>query len=93
MLYPMKAHVELSCWIDLTEDISKGELERLLATIGVYLTSCKGIPVISSFAGEDSLCITAYALPGEAGDPLKDAVYIKEQVLEALTLADMIVGE
>lgn len=88
----MKCHIELACYISPEEEISKGEMDRLLQTIGTYLSSCGGVPHVDSILPEvegDALCITAYATAGIPRGKLQDASYVKRQVTAGLKKAGM----
>lgn len=80
----MKCHVELATWVDTTEEITRGDLDRLLHTLGTYLSSVGGVPKIAWYTQHETICITASAMEGNTRGSLQDAAYIKEQVTEAL---------
>ena len=85
----MKCHLELAAWVSATEEITKGDLDRLLHSLGVYLTSCGGVPKIAWYCAHESVCITASAMEGEGSGSLADAAYVRKMVLEALAEAGM----
>ena len=85
----MNVHIELACWVSLDEEITKGDFDRLLQTIGQYLSFCGGVPQVEHCVTGDMLCITASAVDGKARGSLQDATYIKRAVTSALKAGGM----
>ena len=89
----MKAHVELTCFLDTTDPVSKGELDRLIETFKVYLESVKGLPEMSYIIKGNTACITAYSSPGKSQGLALKTLYIKKTILDCLEESGMIIGD
>jgi hypothetical protein len=88
----MKCHVELSVFLSTTEEVTKGDLDRVVHTISTYLSSCGGVPHVECIIPEiegDALCVTAYATAGIPRGTLQDASYIRRQVTAGLQKSGM----
>ena len=87
----MKAHVELTTWIDTTEPVLKGDVDRLTQTYKVYLDACGGLPEMDYTIHGETVCIAGSAIAGKS--LITKAPYIKKMILEALSEAGMEVTE
>jgi hypothetical protein len=89
----VKAHVELTCFLDTTDLVSKGELDRLVETFKVYLESVKGLPEMSYIINGNVACITAYSSPGKSQGLVTKTLYIRKTILDCLEESGMILGD
>jgi len=89
----VKCHVELAAWIDTTEPVTKGDIDRLAETFKVYLEACKGLPEMDYTIHGNSACITAFSSPGKSQELVTKLLYIKKVITDCLDEAGMKVPE
>jgi hypothetical protein len=83
--------VELTLWISRDDPVTRGDADRLAATVCAYLDRAAGIPALHAWTDENVLCLTAsVTAPEEDGwfaDRDASEKYVRESLEEVLRQA------
>ena len=85
----MRSHIEMVSWIDTTEPLTKGDIDRLTETFKVYLDAIGGVAEMEYTVHGNIVNIAAYSSAGKTQGTIVKSLYIKKVITDALIAGGM----